>query len=76
MICKYHKSWGCTAPARPDGYCLPHGVLFYWLVQAEGDPAARLREHDAVAGQPSNELEETLRGAVWAPRITAVLTTS
>lgn len=62
MICKYSASWGCTATARPDGYCLPHAILFYWLVQADGDTETNLQAHDAVAGQPSNELEKTLRG--------------
>lgn len=77
-VCKYHKEWGCTTEATKaslDGFCLPHAMLYMYLVFGPGDgdvgTKARLAAHDLIAGYPSAELERLLRSPEWEPSIIA-----
>lgn len=72
MRCRYHKDWGCKQPARHADMCMPHAMLFLWLIYGPGGPTDRLREHDGIAGLPASELEAILRGPVWDPRLRAL----
>lgn len=71
--CQYAEHQGCTADATHGGFCLPHGVLFYWLIHGDGTEEDRLVEHDAIASLPVEELARTLRNDTWDPRIRKVL---
>jgi len=72
MICKYSEHWGCKQDAVISGMCLPHAMLFHWFIYGPGESAERIREHDKVAGFGAPELERTLRGPIWDPRLRAL----
>ncbi len=79
MTCGYAKSWGCCAAGTfsvggTTQMCMPHAVLYLWLIYGDGDPIERLPEHDRVAKLPVAELELVLRtDPVWVARVAKVL---